>query len=132
MSETESLAVRLKQFNVHNDDGWLSVPCRCIQSVICMLKLKYCFAQLTDMSAIDTADGNFYVTYVLRNIETNSITLIKSKCDGSIKTITNIFQNAYLYECEIYEMFGISFIGHADIHNIFTHSGEHVLRKKHE
>jgi len=125
----EKLINLLPNINIQIDNDWIKVDYKDIPQVISILKSRFNFCQLIDITAVDTLNDTFDILYILRNLEKNSVAYVKTICHGSAYSITNIFKNADLYECEIYEMFGIRFINHPNLRTIFSNSLEYPLRK---
>jgi NADH-quinone oxidoreductase subunit C/D len=101
------------------------------------------YVMLYDLSAVDERmrkhrDGlpaaDFTVFYHLLSIERNSDVRIKvalSSADLSLPTAVSIWPNANWYECEVWDLFGITFSGHPHLRRIMlppTWQG-HPLRK---
>ena len=76
------------------------------------------FRQLIDLTAYK--DTTTKLVYILRNISKNQIVQIIVDCSGNVKSATNLFPNAELYECEIYEKFDIIFLNHPNLVRIFS------------
>jgi NADH-quinone oxidoreductase subunit C/D len=107
------------------------------------IKQPYCM--LYDVTAIDERtrahrDGQpgneFTVVYHLLSLERNEDLRLKVALQGeypSIPTITDIWPAAIRYECEIWDMFGISVEGHPHLRRILMPSTwhGHPLRKEH-
>src|SRR5262245_23613936 len=100
---------------------------------------------LYDLTAIDERvradrdDGlrsDFTVLYHLLSFERNQDVRIKVALTGerpSFDTITDIWPSANWYEREVWDMFGLTFIGHPNLRRILsppTWEG-HPLRKEH-
>ena len=103
------------------------------------------FKMLYDLTAIDERtrtnrlnqpDSDFTVVYHLSSFGMNEDIRIKVPLrdkDLSISSITNIWESANWYEREVYDMFGIDFLGHPRLTRILmpkTWQG-HPLRKEH-
>jgi len=103
------------------------------------------FKMLYDLTAIDERtrtnrlnqpDSDFTVVYHLSSFGRNEDIRIKVPLrdkDLSISSITNIWESANWYEREVYDMFGIDFLGHPRLTRILmpkTWQG-HPLRKEH-
>lgn len=103
------------------------------------------YRMLYDLTAIDERvranrqdqpDSDFSVIYHLLSFERNADVRIKVALKGefpSCGTITDIWPAANWYECEVWDMFGITFDGHPHLRRILmpaTWEG-HPLRKEH-
>jgi len=104
-----------------------------------LLKLKtdkqLRFTILTDLFAADfpNRDKRFEIVYNLLSLENNKRIIIKTHLDDEeeIRTISSIFSAATWYEREVFDMFGITFMGSPDMRRILTDYGfvGHPLRK---
>ena len=116
-------------------------------SIVEYLKNKIAspYKMLFDLTGIDERtrnnrngqpDCDFTVVYHLTSFERNEDIRIKvplKNNDLNIPSITCVWESANWYEREVYDMFGINFIGHPDLTRILmpkTWKG-HPLRKEH-
>jgi len=81
----------------------------------------------------DLASKRFSVIYNLLSIQYNQRLFVKvrtNEVDG-VPSISSIFKSALCYEREVYDFFGIVFLGHPDLRRILTDYGfqGHPLRK---
>ncbi len=90
---------------------------------------------LIDLTAVDypNREYRFLVVYNLLSVSKNFRIKIKAKIteENPVPSITDIFPCANWYEREVYDLFGIRFLGHPDLRRILTDydfSG-HPLRK---
>jgi NADH-quinone oxidoreductase subunit C/D len=103
------------------------------------------YKMLYDLTCIDERtrtkrngqpQSDFTVVYYLTSFERNEDLRIKvplSDKDLNIPTITTVWESANWYEREVYDMFGVNFIGHPRLTRILmpkTWQG-HPLRKEH-
>ena len=129
MQKIEELKNCLSDKNITIDKQWIVVDYKDVTTIIFALKTKFSFCQLIDITAVDMLNDTFEILYILRNLEQNDISHVKTICHGSAYSIVNIFKNADLYECEIYEMFGIRFLNHPNLRPLFSGSLGYPLRK---
>lgn len=108
-------------------------------------KLEKPFPMLFDLTAIDMRAFStvgappaypFIIVYHLLSFERNCDVRIKVGLTSdypAISSIVNIWPSANWYEREIYDMFGIQFIGHPDLRRILMPESwvGHPLRKEH-
>jgi NADH dehydrogenase (ubiquinone) Fe-S protein 3 len=93
------------------------------------------FTQVSDITAVDfpTRDQRFEVVYNLLSVRHNSRIRVKTYADETtpVPSITSLFEGANWYEREVYDMFGVFFVGHPDLRRIMTDYGfeGHPLRK---
>lgn len=76
------------------------------------------FNRLNILTAVDfIKEKEFEIVAILHSDENKVIAIVKTRIprdNPSIETITNIYPNAYKYEVEITEMFGIKVLGNPD------------------
>jgi NADH dehydrogenase (ubiquinone) Fe-S protein 3 len=90
---------------------------------------------VSDITAVDypTRDQRFEVVYNLLSVRHNSRIRVKTYADEAspVPSITGLYDGANWYEREVYDMFGVFFVGHPDLRRILTDYGfdGHPLRK---
>lgn len=108
-------------------------------------KLPDSFEMLYDLTAIDERNrenrkhqpkSKFTLVYHLLSFKRNKDLRLKVALDEdypSIQSICDIYQNANWYEREVYDLFGINFLGHPFLKRILMPSfwKGHPLRKEH-
>lgn len=95
------------------------------------------FNLLVDITAVDWMDQRverFEVVYQLLSLSTRSRLCLKvdlSESKPEIPTATNLWAGANFLEREIWDMFGISFVGHPDLRRVLMYEEfvGHPLRK---
>lgn len=91
------------------------------------------FDILLTIIAVDYTD---YVEliYPLLSTYLNEQVNISTKVKNEAKSVTSIYSGAYFDECEIYDLFGISFTGNKKLKRLFMPSSwiGHPLRKNYE
>jgi len=93
------------------------------------------FTQISDITAVDfpTRDQRFEVVYNMLSVRHNSRIRVKTYADEAtpVPSITSLYDGANWYEREVYDLFGVFFIGHPDLRRIMTDYGfdGHPLRK---
>ena len=90
---------------------------------------------MSDITAVDypTKDQRFEVVYNMLSIRHNSRIRVKTYADEAtpVPSICDIYDGANWYEREVYDLFGVFFVGHPDLRRIMTDYGfdGHPLRK---
>lgn len=76
------------------------------------------FERLTHYTAVDFIKENqFEIVAILNSAQNKLVAIVKTRIpreDATIETITNIYPNAFKYEVELTEMFGIKVLGNPD------------------
>lgn len=115
----------------------LDIPNTQIVRVLTILQsrqdLQFLF--LTDIVVVDRLghdkrfELNYLITSLLLRIRMNIQTFLEE--DEFIESITSIYKSAHWHECEIYELFGISFHNNHRMRSLFFRPGydEFPLRK---
>lgn len=105
--------------------------------VLSILKnhILFQFKILTDIVVYDrpTTQFRFTVVYLLLSEQYNSRLAVFSHTNETLnlQTVVSVFKGANWFEREIWDLFGVFFIGHPDLRRILTDYGfaQHPLRK---
>lgn len=107
-----------------------------IVSVCGFLKYDQKFIRLSTVTAVDRypSEPRFEVVYHLRSIERNERVRLKCRVRGEepvIESVTSVWAGANWYEREVFDLFGIKFLNHPDLHRIMMPEDweGHPLRK---
>ena len=90
---------------------------------------------VADITAVDypTRNNRFEIVYNLLSVRHNSRIRVKTYADEAtpVSSITSLYDGANWYEREVYDLFGVFFVGHPDLRRIMTDYGfdGHPLRK---
>lgn len=90
---------------------------------------------VADITAVDypTRNMRFEVVYNMLSIRHNSRIRVKTYADEAtpVPSICSLYDGANWYEREVYDLFGVFFVGHPDLRRIMTDYGfdGHPLRK---
>ena len=99
------------------------------------VKENYHFEILKNITAVDNKDLGIELIYQLYNIEDEENILISiTTFDNEVESVTSIFDSATADEKEIYDLFGVKFIGNEELKRIYMpESWEgHPLRKDYQ
>ncbi|MFN9034280.1 MAG: NADH-quinone oxidoreductase subunit C [Alphaproteobacteria bacterium] len=113
----------------------LEAPAGRIVEVLTLLRDRFGFQQLTDLTGVDLPDRaqRFDVVYHLLSFTRNLRLRVKVRTDEdtAVPTVTGVYPCADWYERECFDMFGVFFSGHPDLRRILTDYGfhGHPLRK---
>ncbi|KAF2193389.1 NADH dehydrogenase iron-sulfur protein 3 mitochondrial precursor [Zopfia rhizophila CBS 207.26] len=127
----------IQQFSVWTDELTIYIPPSGVIPVFTFLKYHTAaeYTQVSDITAVDypTKDQRFEVVYNMLSIRHNSRIRVKTYADEAtpVPSICDLYDGANWYEREVYDLFGVFFVGHPDLRRIMTDYGfdGHPLRK---
>lgn len=127
----------IQQFSVWKDELTIYIPPSGVIPVISFLKYHTAaeYTMVADITAVDypTRSQRFEVVYNLLSVRHNSRIRVKTYADEAtpVPSITSLYDGANWYEREVYDLFGVFFVGHPDLRRIMTDYGfdGHPLRK---
>ena len=111
------LIVKFPQIEIINNKIWGN-------NEICDILefLKNCpdlyFDMLVSIIAVDYIEF-IELSYILLSSEYNDMLSISVKVNDIAQSVINIYPSAYFDECEIYDMFGVNFIGNKNLRRLF-------------
>lgn len=125
------------RFSVWKDELTIYIPPSGVIPVFTFLKLHTAaeYTQISDITAVDypTKDQRFEVVYNMLSIRHNSRLRVKTYADEAtpVPSLCDLYDGANWYEREVYDLFGVFFVGHPDLRRIMTDYGfdGHPLRK---
>ncbi|EOD52510.1 putative nadh-ubiquinone oxidoreductase 304 kda subunit precursor protein [Neofusicoccum parvum UCRNP2] len=127
----------IQQFSVWKDELTIYIPPSGVIPVFTFLKYHTAaeYTQISDITAVDfpTKDQRFEVVYNMLSVRHNSRLRVKTYADEAtpVSSICSLYDGANWYEREVYDLFGVFFVGHPDLRRIMTDYGfdGHPLRK---
>ncbi|KAI1805323.1 hypothetical protein F4811DRAFT_227638 [Daldinia bambusicola] len=127
----------IQQFSVWKDELVIYIPPSGVIPVFSFLKYNTAaeFTQMTTVTGVDfpTRDQRFEVVYNLLSVRHNARIRVKTYADEAtpVPSVTPLYDGANWYEREVYDLFGVFFVGHPDLRRIMTDYGfeGHPLRK---
>ena len=127
----------IQQFSVWKDELTIYIPPAGVIPVISFLKTHTAaeYTMVADITAVDypTRANRFEIVYNLLSVRHNSRIRVKTYADEAtpVPSITSLYDGANWYEREVYDLFGVFFVGHPDLRRIMTDYGfeGHPLRK---
>ncbi len=102
-----------------------------LNKTIDFIKTNYHFDLLKEIIAIDKKEQGIELVYRLYSIENEEEVLVSIIVIDEAESVTNIFDSAVADEKEIYDLFGIKFIGNSELKRLYmpeTWEG-HPLKK---
>jgi NADH dehydrogenase (ubiquinone) Fe-S protein 3 len=126
-----------RRFSVWKDELTIYIPPAGVLPVFSFLKSHTAaeYTQISDITAVDypTKDQRFEVVYNMLSIRHNSRLRVKTYADEAtpVPSLCDLYDGANWYEREVYDLFGVFFVGHPDLRRIMTDYGfdGHPLRK---
>lgn len=124
-----------------SDQIWVRLPAERLVDVMTFLRddPRARFEQLIDLAGVDYleypgATDRFAVIYALLSHTHNHRLWVKvfvNDPDPAVPSMTSLWAGANWPEREVFDLLGITFIGHPDLRRIFTPEGfrDHPLRK---
>ena len=114
-------------------------PTESLMDILRTLKEKHGFDLLVDITCVDylnyrNATDRFGLVYLLANTETNQRITVRcfvNDPEPSVPSATGLWAGANWLEREVWDMFGIRFVGHPDLRRILLPEEfeAHPLRK---
>lgn len=112
------------------DHPAVNVPLADLVAVLQTLRDEQGFDVLTDLTAIDWAEGvspRFTVVYHLFSTTRHDYVRVATDCASDVEpsapTVVSLWPGANWHERECYDMFGITFEGHPDLRRILMWEG---------
>ena len=90
-----------------------------LYEVIDFIYQNYSYKMLKQIVAIDLGDNNIELIYNLYSIEDEENMLISIIVQDEADSVVDIFKSAQADENEIYDMFGINFIGNKGLKRLY-------------
>jgi len=102
-----------------------------LAKTIDFIKNNYNFDMLKEIIAVDNKDSGIELIYVLYSAENEEEVKISITVGNQAESVSKIFDSAVADEKEIYDLFGINFVGNEELERLYmpeSWSG-HPLRK---
>ena len=102
-----------------------------IAKTLDFIKENYHFDMLKSITAIDNKDAGIELNYNLYNTEDEEDLTVSIYVKDEIDTVGKIFDSAIADEKEIYDLFGVKFIGNDELKRLYMPDGweGHPLKK---
>ena len=86
---------------------------------LCFIKENYYFELLKSITAIDNKEAGIELIYNLYNIEDEESLLVSITVKDEAESVSKIFDSAVADEKEIYDLFGVNFIGNEELKRLY-------------
>ncbi len=98
------------------------------------IKTNYHFDMLKEIIATDNGDGSFELIYRLFSPDDEEDLLLSINVKDETESVSSVFESAVADEKEIYDLFGIKFIGNTELKRLYMPEGwvGHPLRKDYQ
>ena len=119
----------ISDFHISFEELSITVSESDLKQVLIILRdeQSYLFKILLDICGVDDPkkDKRFTVVYQLLSIEHNLRIKVKVEVSDEdfIPTVKDVFSSAHWYEREVWDMYGIFFVGNDDLRRILTDYG---------
>ena len=87
------------------------------------IKTNYHFNMLKEIIASDNGDGTTELTYRLFSPEDEEDLMISINVKDEAESISSIFESAVADEKEIFDLFGVKFIGNSELKRLYMPEG---------
>lgn len=100
-------------------------------NVIDFVKNTYKFDFLKSITAVDNGDSGIELIYRLFNSVDEEEVVISTFVKGEVESISSLYDSAVADEKEIYDLFGINFVGNKELKRLYMPESwnGHPLRK---
>ena len=102
--------------------------------ILKLIKNEYNFNILKDITAVDNCENGIELIYRLYSTENDEDVVISTSVDNEAESVTKLFDSAVADEKEIYDLFGIKFVGNNELERLYMPEGwkGHPLLKGYE
>lgn len=117
------------KLNLYRTEISFFVQAHLFKTILSVLKhhIHYQFKILTCISGVDCPNNvfRFFLVYELLSLKFNTRIRLKIFIDdiSPVTSIENLFPSAYWWECEIWDMFGVFFLGDNETVRLLTDYG---------
>lgn len=105
-----------------------------LAKIIDFIKTNYGFNILKSITAVDNQEAGIELIYRLYSLENEEDVVVSVTVENEAESISKIFDSAVADEKEIYDLFGINFIGNDEAEKLYMPESwqGHPLRKDYE
>lgn len=105
-----------------------------LERTLRFIKENYHFDVLKDIKAVDLKEQGIELIYHLYNIEDEEDLYVSLNVINEAESVSSLFDSAVADEKEIYDLFGVKFIGNEELKRLYMPEGweGHPLKKDYE
>ena len=105
-----------------------------ISKTVDFIKSNYSFTMLKDITAVDYKEQGIELIYRLYSPENEEDMIISVTVNNEAESVSKIFNSAIADEKEIYDLFGINFIGNDELERLYMPESwiGHPLKKDYQ
>jgi NADH-quinone oxidoreductase subunit C len=98
----------------------IKVPLADLEKAIETVRGQFGHARFVDLTAVDrlTREDRFELVYLFYSLDQHTWLRLKTRTDRQAPSITARIPGANWYEREVFDLFGIEFVGHPDLTRI--------------
>ena len=90
-----------------------------LAKILNFIKENYHFEILKNITAVDNMDQGIELIYNLYNVEDEEDLLLSITVKDEVESVSKIFDSAVADEKEIYDLFGVKFIGNDELKRLY-------------
>ena len=87
--------------------------------VLSFIKENYHFEMLKSITAIDNKEQGIELVYNLYNVEDDENLYVSILIKDEVESVSNVFDSAVADEREIYDLFGVKFLGNEELKRLY-------------
>ena len=105
-----------------------------LEKTLRFIKENYLFDVLKDIKAVDLKEQGIELIYHLYNTEDEEDLYVSLNVINEAESVSSLFDSAVADEKEIYDLFGVKFIGNEELKRLYMPEGweGHPLKKDYE
>ena len=105
-----------------------------LEKTLRFIKENYYFDVLKDIKAVDLKEQGIELIYHLYNTEDEEDLYVSLNVINEAESVSSLFDSAVADEKEIYDLFGVKFIGNEELKRLYMPEGweGHPLKKDYE
>ncbi len=99
---------------------FVRVPVAELETAVQRIRGELGHGRFVDLTAVDrlTREERFELVYLFNSLQTHTYLRLKTRTDAEAPSLTPTIPGANWYERELFDLFGIRFVGHPDLRRI--------------